>query len=70
MVRVSEELVTLRKEAQRLVQQQSGQGAALPSQVESARAHALQSEAALMQSQLAYIEAGNEMTVPIGETSQ
>jgi outer membrane protein TolC len=70
MVRVSEELVTLRKEAQRVVQQQSRQGAALPSQMELAQARALESEAALLQSQLAYIEAGNEMTVAIGETPQ
>jgi membrane fusion protein (multidrug efflux system) len=68
MVRVSEELVTLREEAQRVLQQQSRQGAALPSQVELARAHALEADTALLQSQLAYVESGNEMTVAIGET--
>jgi outer membrane protein TolC len=68
MVAVSEELVTLRKESHRVFAQQVKEGSALRSQVDAAAARELDANTLLLQSQLDYIQARDEMTVAIGQT--
>lgn len=68
MVKVSEELVALRKESHRVFAQQVKEGSALRSQVDSAAARELDANTLLLQSQLDYIQARDEMTVAIGQT--
>ncbi len=61
MVKVSEELLALRTEVHRVSVQQLQQGAALRSQVDSAAAQELYARTSLLQSQLDYLEAQDEM---------
>jgi outer membrane protein TolC len=67
MVAVSEELLALRKESQRVSAQQLVNGSALPSQAKAASAQELDAKALLLQSQLDYVQAADEMVEAIGE---
>ena len=62
MLKVSEELVALRTEAHRVAVQQLQGGTVLSSQVEGAAAQELYAKTALLQSQLDYLEAEDEMS--------
>jgi len=68
MLKVSEELVALRTEVHRVSVQQLREGAGLPSQVEAAAAQELYAKTALLQSQLDYLEAQDEMLEAQGLT--
>jgi outer membrane protein TolC len=68
MVAVSEELLSLRSESQRVTAQQLEQGTALRSQADAATAHELDAKTLLLQSQLDYIQARDEMTEAMGQT--
>jgi outer membrane protein TolC len=68
MLKVSEELLALRTEVHRVAAQQLQQGAALPSQVTGATAQELYAKTALLQSQLDYLEAEDEMLEAEGIT--
>jgi len=70
MVSVSEELVTLRTENSRVTAQQLQEGAALSSQADNAVAQQLDAQTQLLQSQLDYIQANDEMTLAMGLTPQ
>ena len=70
MVHVSEELLSLRTESQRVTSEQLAKGAALRSQADSAGAHALEAKTMLLQSQLDYLQAQDEMTEAMGQTPQ
>jgi len=66
MVRVSEELLTYRTEARRVLAQQQQRGAALRSQLDTAAARELDAKTTLLQSQLQNVEARDEMTQAMG----
>jgi len=66
MIKVSEELLALRTESRRIFVQQIKEGTALQSQVDSAAAHELDARTLLLQSQLDYIQAEDEMTEAMG----
>jgi len=68
MLKVSEELLALRSEVHRVAVQQQQQGAALSSQVNGAVAQELYAKTALLQSQLDYLEAEDEMLEAEGIT--
>ena len=68
MLKVSEELLALRTEVHRVAVQQLQQGSALPSQVNGATAQELYAKTALLQSQLDYLEAEDEMLEAEGVT--
>jgi outer membrane protein TolC len=68
MVQVSEELVALREESRRVSAQQLERGVALKSQADSAAAQELDARTSLLQSQLDYIQAQDEVTHAIGRT--
>jgi outer membrane protein TolC len=68
MVEVSQELLTLRVESRRVITQQMEKGAALRSQSDAARAHELDAKTLLLQAQLDYLQARDEMTEAIGQT--
>ncbi len=68
MLKVSEELLTLRTEVHRVAVQQLQEGAALPSQVNGAAAQELYAKTALLQSQLDFLEAEDEMLEAEGMT--
>jgi outer membrane protein TolC len=68
MLKVSEELVALRTEVHRVAVQQLHEGTALPSQVNGAIAQELYAKTALLQSQLEYLEAEDEMIEAEGLT--
>jgi len=70
MVQVSQELLTLRTESSRVSAQQLEKGAALKSQADSAVAQELDAKTLLLQSQLDYIQANDEMTHAIGRTPE
>jgi len=70
MVAVSEELLSLRNEAQRVTTQQLEKGAALRSQADAATAHEMEAKTLLLQSQLDYIQARDEMTEAMGQTPE
>jgi outer membrane protein TolC len=70
MLNVSQELVALRKESSRVSGQQVARGAALKSQAGFAVAQELDAETALLQSQLDYIQAHDEMLHAIGRTPE
>jgi outer membrane protein TolC len=70
MVQVSEELLTLRTESRRVTTQQLEKGAALRSQADAATAHELDAKTLLLQSQLDYMQARDEMTEAIGRTPE
>jgi outer membrane protein TolC len=66
MLKVSEELLTYRTEARRVLAQQQQEGAALRSQSDTAAARELDAKTALLQSQLQNIEARDEMAQAMG----
>jgi outer membrane protein len=70
MMKVSEELLTLRTESHRVSVQQQQEGSALRSQVDSAAARELDAKTLLLQSQLEYIQANDEMTEAMGQTPE
>jgi outer membrane protein TolC len=66
MIAVSEELVTLRRESRRIWTEQLAKGAALQSQTADSAAQELEAQAVLLQSQLDYLQASDEMDEAIG----
>jgi outer membrane protein TolC len=70
MVKVSEELLALREESSRVSAQQLERGVALKSQADSAAAQELDARTSLLQSQLDYIQALDEMTNALGQTPE
>jgi len=70
MVDVSEEVLALREESSRVSAQQLERGVALKSQADSAAAQELDARTSLLQSQLDYIQAQDEMTHAIGRTPE
>jgi len=70
MVQVSEELLTLRSESRRVSGQELEKGEALSSQADSAIAQELDAKTQLLQSQLAYIQAHDEMKEAMGLTPE
>ena len=70
MVAVSQELLATRQEARRVSAQQLKQGAYLRSQADAAAAQEFAAQTLLLQSQLEYAQAGDELAVAIGQTSR
>jgi len=70
MVKVSDELLALRTESHRVSAQQLEQGSTLRSQADSAAARELEAKTLLLQSQLEYIQARDEMLEAIGQTPE
>lgn len=68
MVAVSQQILALRTESSRVVAQQLQRGEALPSQTDAAVAQEYDAKTRLLQSQLDYVEASDEMTQAIGRT--
>lgn len=66
MVDVSKQLLALREETLRVAKQHLQEGALLQSQFDLATAQELDAKTALLQSQLDYVQAGDEMEVAIG----
>jgi len=66
MLRVSEEIVALRSESNRVLQQELLQGAALKSQAAMATAQEYDAKALLLQSQLNYSQAHDEFIHAMG----
>ena len=66
MVNVSEEVLSLRAESSRVSAQQLGRGEALASQADQAAAQEFDAKAQLLQSQLGYLQAGDELTEAMG----
>jgi outer membrane protein TolC len=70
MLKVSEEILSLRTESNRVRQQELIRGAALTSQADTARALEYDAKALLLQSQLDYVEAHDEVIHAVGGTVQ
>jgi outer membrane protein TolC len=70
MIAVSRELLATRQEAMRVSAQQLQQGAYLPSQADAAAAQEFEAQTLLLQSQLEYAQAQDELTDAIGETAK
>ena len=70
MIAVSKELLATRNEARRVSAQQLEQGTYLRSQAEAADAQELEAQTLLLQSQLEYAQAQDELTDAIGRTAQ
>ena len=70
MMKVSEQLLALRTESHRVSVQQLQEGSALRSQADLAAAHELEAKTLLLQSQLEYIQANDEMTEAMGQTPE
>ena len=70
MVAVSQELLATRQEARRVAAQQLQQGAYLRSQADAAAAQEFAAQTLLLQSQLEYAQAQDELTEAIGETAR
>jgi outer membrane protein TolC len=70
MIAVSRELLATRREARRVSAQQLQQGAYLPSQVDAAAAQEFEAQTLLLQSQLEYAQAHDELTDAIGQMAQ
>jgi outer membrane protein TolC len=68
MLKVSEEVLSLRTESNRVRQQEFIRGAALNSQADTARAQEYDAKALLLQSQLDYFEAHDEVIHAMGGT--
>jgi outer membrane protein len=66
MVAVSQELLALRGESRRVAADLLAQGGALGSQAKESTALELDAQAALLQSQLDYVQAADEMDTAIG----
>jgi outer membrane protein TolC len=67
MVAVSTELLALRTESRRVSAEQLSSGSALRSQTSASVAEEFEARAALLQSQLDYVQAADEMDVAIGK---
>ncbi|MGA2416796.1 MAG: TolC family protein [Candidatus Sulfotelmatobacter sp.] len=70
MVAVSQELLATRQEARRVSAQQLQQGTYLRSQADAAAAQEFEAQTLLLQSQLEYAQAEDELTDAIGETAK
>jgi outer membrane protein TolC len=70
MLRVSEEVVALRSESNRVLQQELLQGAALKSQAAMATAQEYEAKALLLQSELDYSQAHDEFVHAMGRTPE
>jgi outer membrane protein TolC len=70
MLKVSEEVLALRTESDRVLQQELVQGAALKSQAATATAQEYDAKALLLQSQLDYSQAYDEFIHAMGRTSE
>jgi len=70
MLKVSEEVVALRDESNRVMQQRLLQGAALNSQAANATAQQYDAKALLLQSQLDFVQANDELLNAIGRTPE
>lgn len=70
MMKVSEELLALRKESHRVSVEQMKEGTALRSQTETAGARELDAKTMLLQSQLDYLQARDEMLEAMGQTPE
>jgi outer membrane protein TolC len=70
MMKVSEELVATRTESSRVLQQELTHGAALSSQADLAVAQEFDAQTLLLQSQLGYTQAHDELIHAIGQTPQ
>jgi outer membrane protein TolC len=70
MLKVSEEVVSLRTEFNRVMQQKLSQGAALNSQAANATAQQYDAKALLLQSQLDFLQAHDELLNAIGRTPE
>ena len=70
MLKVSEEVVALRTESNRVMQQKLFQGAALNSQAANATAQQYDAKALLLQSQLDFLQANDELLNAIGRTPE
>jgi outer membrane protein TolC len=70
MVQVSQELYTLRAESSRVYMQQLQKGEALQSQLQNAVAQEFDAKTTLLQSQLDYIQASDEVTQAMGLTPE
>jgi len=70
MMKVSEQLLALRTESHRVSAQQLQEGSALLSQAGLAAARELEAKTLLLQSQLEYIQANDEMTEAVGQTPE
>ena len=70
MLKVSEEVVALRTESNRVLQQRLLQGTALNSQAANATAQQYDAKALLLQSQLDFLQANDELLNAIGRTPE
>jgi outer membrane protein TolC len=70
MLKVSEEVVALRSESNRVLQQELLQGAALKSQAAMGTAQEYDAKALLLQSQLDYLQAHDEFIHAMGLTPE
>ena len=70
MVAVSKELLATRQEARRVSAQQLQQGAYLRSQADGAAAQEFEAQTLLLQSQLEYAQAQDELTDAVGQTAK
>jgi outer membrane protein TolC len=70
MLKVSEEIVALRTESDRVMQQRLLQGTALNSQAANATAQQYDARALLLQSQLDFLQANDELLNAIGRTPE
>lgn len=70
MLDVSEELLKLRTESSRVTSQQLKEGAALTSQADAAAAKELDAKTALLQAQLDYTQARDELQEAMGQTPE
>jgi outer membrane protein TolC len=70
MIAVSQELLAARQEAQRVSAQQLQQGTYLRSQAEVVAAQEFEAQTLLLQSQLDYAQAQDELTQAIGQTAR
>lgn len=70
MVAVSSELLALRSESRRVSAEQLTRGSALRSQTAAAIAQEFEARAAMLQSQLEYLQAADEMDAAIGQRPQ
>ena len=70
MINVADELLTLRRKSRRVFAQQLQEGAALWSRAGTAAARELDAKTVLLQSQLDYIQARDEMLEAMGQTPE
>ena len=70
MVKVSQQIVTLRTESTRVTAQELQKGEVLPSQADAAAAQEFDAKTLLLQSQLSYVQAHDELLQAMGLTPQ